>query len=89
MRSIIPLLLILLAAWSSTCQQLGYSIVGPLSKAAYDCLGTQIKELTGKDPFVFVRIYKVSGTPGIDPYAAQALANAKASTAAFKILSYI
>ena len=89
MRSIIPLLLILLAAWSSTCQQLGYSIVGPLSKAAYDCLGAQSHQATGNDPFVFVRIYKVSGTPGIDPYAAQALANAKASTAAFKILSYI
>ena len=89
MRSIIPLLLILLLAWSSTSAQLGYSIVGPLSKAAFDCLGTSSRQATGHDPFVFFRIYKVSGTPGVDPNAAQALANARASSVAFGILSYI
>jgi hypothetical protein len=74
MISLTLVVLVLLLTWASVGQNnIGVSVVGPLSYTAFSCLKDQ--------GFIFftVRIYKVSGTPGVDPSAVQTLINANAA----------
>jgi len=67
----------LLLAWSVGSQQVGMAVVGPLTRVAFSCLANDL--LKGVVvPFVIVRVYKVSGTPGIDPHALLTLHNVNA-----------
>jgi len=89
MRVIASIILSFLLVWSSTCQSLGYSLVGPLSKAALACLATENILPNQNHPFIIVRAYKVSGIPGIDPNAAPTFSNVKAANPNYALLSYI
>jgi len=70
MKFIVSLILVLLLVGSTT-STIVLSIVGPLTKTAIKCLFT-----SGNYGYIIFRIYKVSGTPGIDLNGLQTLVNA-------------
>lgn len=61
MKRLLALILISLLVWNSSAQVKGFEIVGPLNLVAANCLKAAIPI-----SFLIVRIYKISGTPGVD-----------------------
>jgi hypothetical protein len=88
MKNIRSFILLLLLVWISASFNLGVAVVGPLSKSAFACIA-QTQHLYEPGPFVIVRIYKVSGTPGVDPNAVQTLINAGTVALKYKIHAYM
>jgi len=83
MKNFISLVLVLILAWSAAGQTFrGISLVGPFTKSAFSCLIQQ-----GYSRFT-IRMYKVSGTPGIDPHGVQTLQNALAAISTYSTRIY-
>jgi len=82
MKIIGPVVTTLLFVWSAVCaSSLGVAVVGPLTQTAFKCLAQN--QLTGSSNlFAIIRVYQVSGTPGIDPNAYQTLININTVTVA-------
>jgi len=76
MKNAALIVLALLLAWNAVSAPsstgVGLAIVGPLTQTAFSCLAEVYN-------YAFIRAYKVSGTPGIDPNAMQTILNAQAA----------
>jgi hypothetical protein len=88
MKNISSFILILLLLSISAAFNIGVAVVGPLTKTAFSCIAST-QHLYEPGPFAIIRIYKVSGTPGVDPYAVQTLINANTAALRYKIHAYM
>lgn len=85
MKNILPFILISLLVWNSNQDSNGMEFVNPLSLTVLNCLA---QDPTPID-FIIIRIYKISGTPGVDQGGVQTFVNAGTSSAYFSYFAYV
>jgi hypothetical protein len=74
MKIIILVTTLLLLCYSLPKHALGIAVIGPLTQTAFKCLA-QNQLTASPNRFAIIRVYQISGTPGLDPHANQTLLN--------------